>query len=113
MMPANLALDIYRGDTSRWQFKLWSDTAKTIPIDLTGVTPKAEIRDKPAGTVLSELDCEVETTNVINVSLLPDASRSLPKKGYWDLQLTHPGGDVTTIVAGAVTVTPDVTDSTP
>jgi hypothetical protein len=112
MMPANLPLDIYRGDTSRWQFKLWADTDKTEPVDLTSVAVKAEIRDKPAGTKISELLCDVETPNIINMTLPVSVSRGLPAKGYWDLQLTYASGDVNTVLAGAVTVTPDITDST-
>lgn len=113
MMPANLPLQIYRGDTARWQFKLWANTDKTDPVDLTNVTPKAEIRDKPSGTKISELNCDVQLPNIINATLDPATSRSLPAKGYWDLQLTYTSGDINTVLAGAVTVTPDITDSTP
>lgn len=113
MMPATLPLTLYRGDTARWQFKLWADTDKTDPVDLQDVTPKAEIRDKPSGTKISELDCEVELPNIINMSLSPAGSRALPAKGYWDLQLTYSSGDIATVLAGGVTVTPDITDSTP
>jgi hypothetical protein len=112
MMPANLPLEIYRGDTSRWQFKLWADAEKTQPIDLSSAVPKAEIRDKPAGTKVSELVCEVEEPNIVNMTLDVVTSRSLPAKGYWDLQISYSSGDVQTVLAGAVTVTPDITDST-
>lgn len=113
MMPAALPLTLYRGDTARWQFKLWADTGKTQPVDLTGVTPKAEIRDKPGGTVKGALDCVVELPNIINASLDPAVSRNLPSKASWDLQLTYASGDIETVLAGPVSVTPDVTDSAP
>lgn len=113
MMPATLPLQLYRGDTARWQFKLWADTGKTQPVDLADVTPKAEIRDKPSGTKISELVCVVELPNIINATLDPVTSRTLPAKGYWDLQLTYSSGDISTVLAGAVSVTPDITDSTP
>jgi len=32
-------------------------------------------------------------------------------KGQWDLQLTHSGGDVTTVLSGEVEVLLDITDS--
>lgn len=113
MMPATLPLTLYRGDTARWQFKLWADTDKTEPVDLTDVTPKAEIRDKPSGTKISELACTVTLPNIIDASLEPAISRTLPAKGFWDLQLTYSSGDIATVLAGPVTVTPDITDSTP
>jgi len=112
MMPANLPLEIYRGDTARWQFKLWADAEKTDPVDLTTAAPKAEIRDKPAGVKVSELLCEVELPNIVNMTLDVATSRTLPAKGYWDLQITYNNGDVQTVLAGAVSVTPNITDST-
>lgn len=112
MMPATLPLDIYRGDTARWQFKLWADPEKTDPVDLTGVVAKAEIRDKSGGSKISELACVITTPNTINMTLDAATSRALPNKGFWDLQLTYPSNDVNTILSGAVTVTPDITDST-
>jgi hypothetical protein len=35
----------------------------------------------------------------------------LTGKAVWDLQLTFPDSSVKTVVAGVVTITPDVTDS--
>jgi hypothetical protein len=110
MTPGKFALAIYRGDSYRWQFKLWSDAAKTQPVDLTGVEVKAEIRDKAAGKVLGAMTCDVTVPNIIDASLSATDTAAL-KSGVWDLQLTYPGGDVGTVLAGAVTVTVDVTDS--
>lgn len=110
--PANFPLTLYRGDTYRWEFRTWEDAAKTIPFDLTGVVAKAEIRDQPGGLTIVPLDCQVTLPNIIAVALLLDAARLVPTRGVWDLQLTFASGDVNTIVAGAVTQTPDVTDST-
>jgi hypothetical protein len=112
-MPGTFALDIYRGDSRRWQFKLWLDADSTQPMDLTGVTGKAEIRDKPSGKKITPLDCTITTPNIINVVLSADNSKALTiASGVWDLQLTYTGGDVATVVGGGVNVTYDVTDST-
>lgn len=113
MMPAALPLTLYRGDTARWQFKLWADTDKTQPVDLTGVAAKAEIRDKPGGTVKGQLTCDIVLPNIINASLDPATSKALPGKASWDLQLTYASGDIETVLAGPVSVTSDVTDSAP
>ena len=55
MQPANLPLDLYRGDSGRMQVTV-SDKAQQ-PVDLTGVVAKAEIRDRPAGTTIVPLIC--------------------------------------------------------
>ena len=56
-MPDKYDLALYRGDSFTWTFILWTDPTKTARFDLTGVTLKAEIRDKPAGLTIVELTC--------------------------------------------------------
>ena len=113
MTPGVFNLDLYRGDTYRWQFKLWTDAEKTDPADLTDVTVKAEIRDKPGGTKITPLDLHHHRTeHHRRRPVRRTASQLLDAKGSWDLQLTYASGDVATVLAGAVTVTADVTDST-
>ena len=110
MTPADYQLEIYRGDSAHWRFKLWA--ASGVPTDLTGVTSKVEIRDRPGGKQIALLNCAVTLPNVVDVTLSSVASRSLPPKGVWDLQITYPSTEVQTPIGGAVIVTPDVTDST-
>jgi hypothetical protein len=110
MTPGNYSLAIYRGDSYKWQFKLWSDTAKTQPVDLTGVTVKAEIRDRPGGNLLGTLACAITMPNIINASLT-STDTALLTSGAWDMQLTYSDGEVSTVLSGLVTVTMDVTDS--
>ena len=109
MQPANLPLEIYRGDSQRLRVKLFDQQQN--PIDLTDVTPRAEIRDRPAGTQITILTCTVELPNIIEVYLSATSSRKLPSNGVWDLQLNYASGEVKTALAGQVLVTPDVTDS--
>lgn len=112
MTPAHFALTIYQGDTYDWDFTLWQDRARTVPIDLEGVTPKAEIRDRSGGALMLALSLDVTLPNVITASLSRTDSLKLTRRsGVWDLQLTLIDGTVTTIVAGNVLVTPAVTDS--
>ena len=71
MNPGSYNLDIYRGDTKRWQFKLWNDVAKTIPTDLTGVVAGATIRDKAiGGTFQLPLSCNITLPNMVNSPVL-------------------------------------------
>lgn len=112
MIPGNLPLTLYRGDTGRWQFKLWTDAAKTVPADLTDATAAAQIRDKPGGENVTELACSVTPPNIIDMTLTAAQSALLPPAGAWDLQLTYTGsGDVATVLAGKVIVTSDVTNA--
>jgi hypothetical protein len=103
---------IYRGDSYHWRFTLWGDAAKLMPINLTNVTPKAELRSGPGGTLITTMTLTVELPNTIHADL-PAASSALltAAGGAWDLQLTYTNGDVQTVLAGAVAVTMDVTDS--
>jgi len=112
-MPGDYPLDLYHGDSYNWQFKLWTDEAKTQALDLTGVTVKAEIRDKPAGLAIYPLDCTVALPNVIEAILPANMSDTLPigTDMVWDIQLTYPNGSVNTLLAGKVSVTQDVTDA--
>lgn len=113
-MPGSYTMNLYRGDTYHWKFVVWQDTAMTIPADLTGVTAKSQIRDKPSGAFIVDLVVNVVLPNTITADLAQvDSQRLLPPACAWDLQLTYPNGDVITILAGAVNVTPDITDSTP
>lgn len=111
MQPANLPLEIYRGDSQRMQIKLYAPGM--VPLDLTDVVAKSQIRDRPAGDTIVELICTITLPNIIDLELTAADSQNLPVSGVWDLQLTFPAGEVKTPLAGQVSVVPDVTDSTP
>jgi hypothetical protein len=112
-MPATYMLTVYRGDTYAWDFVMWNDTGMTDPTDLTGVVPKAEIRDRPSGSIVVPLTLDITLPNTVHAALDAPSSSQLPIPAVWDLQLTFPSGQVQTVLAGPVAVTPDVTDSTP
>lgn len=114
-MPGSYPLALYRGDSYAWQFKLWKDAAKTQPADLAGATAKAEVRYSPGGTDILALVCTITAPNIIDMHLPAAAWTAFPftssSKPVWDLQVTYPGGDVVTYLAGPVTLAADVTDS--
>jgi hypothetical protein len=113
-LPGKYDLGLYRGDSYAWQIRLWEDDDQIDPVDLTGVVVAAEIRDKPAGATIVELDCVVTLPNIIAMSMTPAMYTGCPAKGVWDLQLTTTAtGAVRTVLRGAVAVTADVTESTP
>lgn len=112
MTPGKFALSLYRGDTYGWRFVLWNDVDRTLPADLSDVTVKAEIRDRPSGKTIVPLACAIELPNTITASLDAASSALLPACAAWDLQLTSSSGYVSTVLAGSVAVVPDITDST-
>jgi len=110
--PVTVPLEVYRGDSAHWTFALYTDAELTAPFDLTGAAAAAEVRPKTSGPVLTALVCTITLPNTVDVDLPAAASGLLTGKAVWDLQLTWLNGKVQTVVAGPVTVTEDVTDST-
>jgi len=113
MRPGQLNLELYRGDSFSWAVFVWQDAGRTTPVDLTGVTAKAQFRATPGGAEIMSFTCAITLPNRIDVKLPANAWTAFTvRKGAWDLQLTWTsGGDVVTILAGTVNVTNDITDS--
>jgi hypothetical protein len=101
-------LAVYRGDTAGWRFVLWKDAAKTQPFDLTGAKAAAQIRDRPDSSNIVNMVCAVTLPNTVDVTLSAAAAAVTPS-GQWDLQITAANGTVTTVVAGPVKTTADIT----
>jgi hypothetical protein len=108
-LPAEIALNVYRGDNRSWVFRLWADAEQTIPYSLVQVTEvTAQIRRTPDDRTAVVLRTQVTQPNYVFCHLDPAQSAICPS-GRWDLQLTFPGSRVLTVIRGPVTVTPDVT----
>jgi hypothetical protein len=108
-LPAEIGLNVYRGDSRSWAFRLWVDADKTVPYDLGQVlSATAQVRREPDDWTAVVLRTQITLPNWVFCHL--DAAQSaICPTGRWDLQLTFPGGRVLTVVRGPVTVTPDVT----
>jgi hypothetical protein len=112
-MPDRANLVIYQGDDYSAVVTVLNGTG---PADLTGYTAQAQIRPGPADRfrqIIAELGTSIDTANSLIYLSLPSATTT-PLAGafYWDLQLTAPGGTVTTILAGVATITPEITRET-
>jgi len=105
--PAELNLCVYRGDTGHLRVQI---LIAGTPADVSSATFDADIRST---TDSDEVMATMTATPVagqpdmVDVLLPAEESAKLDTNGVWDLEMTL-GGEVTTLVAGTVTVTKDV-----
>ena len=86
MQPGAYDLELYRGDNDAWTFHLWADDARTTPVDLTGTTAAAEIRDKPAGARVVPLDVTITDPAAGEILVAVGAEQwalTMPTRGVW------------------------------
>ena len=107
-MPADVPLQVYRGDSHAWRFRVWTDESHSVAFDLTEASVAAQIRRGPDVPFAVDLACEVEPPNVVTVRLDAAASQRTPI-GVWDMQASWSDGRVVTLAAGKVDTTADVT----
>lgn len=83
------------------------------PVDLTGYTARAQVKDKVGGTVLLDLTAYLVVDNAaktITVTVSATLTAALTwTKGVFDLEMVSSGGVVTKIDAGKITVAAEVT----
>jgi hypothetical protein len=107
-LPANVNLSIYQGDD--FQMTIAVNNPDGSPADLTGATVMSQIRAaaSQSSPVLATLTPSI-SGNVISLHLASVDSAALPPSAVWDCQMTDAKPYVTTLVAGTVTSTPQVT----
>lgn len=107
--PARLDLRFVAGDSFSRTIALKDENGD--PIDLTGLTGRAQIRNRPNGDLLADFTVSIPTpaNGEITFSLDTTQTRALPGKGVWDLELDGGATNTHTIVSGDVKVIPDVT----
>ena len=103
--PTTVPISVYRGDCKHWKLTLFTDPDATVPYDLAGLTVAAEIRN---GTALATINPVVTLPNIIDLELTAEESAKVKGPARWDCQLTS-DDCVTTVAAGPVTITGDVT----
>jgi hypothetical protein len=107
-MPSRADLRIYQGDDYG---AVVTVNGGTPPDVIAGYSAKAQIREATADDcddVAAEIATEV-VSPLINLTLPRDVTANLCGQYVWDLQITDPDGTVTTILAGNVFVTSEVT----
>lgn len=109
--PAVLDIGVYRGDTGRFRIRVVD--ALGADVDVSTAAWDCDVRDRPDGAVITSLTVTpvVGEVSVIEIVLTAIQSAGLPSgRLVWDLQMTL-GGEVTTLVAGAIVVVADVSRS--
>jgi hypothetical protein len=119
MEPATYDLTLYQGDDRKLTFRLREQNEDLTPgayIDLTGSTPKAQIRATPEDpTVAAEFTATLldQTTTPGGVQLVLTGAQTAaldPAITYsWDVQVENPATEVQTYLRGSVTVEAQVT----
>lgn len=90
--------------------KLPNDPAQT-PVDLTGCTAVALVKDKVGGTTLATFTVAFPnpTLGEVKLSLTAAQTTSLNfKTGVWDIFITFPSGKVEKYLEGNVVLDPNV-----
>jgi len=105
-VPITVNLLLYAGDDLGFALLVFDPDGSDA--DLSGATVRAQIRANPAAAnVAGEVLCAVEG-NAVQLHLLGTVTQDLPSSAVWDCELTR-DGLVTTLVAGTVRTTADVT----
>jgi hypothetical protein len=118
--PFKVPLKIYQGATffESWAWSTAPDESSAYtPVDLTGCTARMQVRAKiDATTPLLTLTTENGgislggTAGTIELLIDADDTAALTwTSGVYDLEIVYPGGQVTRLAYGSVTVSPEVT----
>lgn len=120
MIPGTFDLDLYQGDSHAWEFRLWDDEAKTIPTDLTDISPLAQVRMSRGGRLILTMTTTVDVSTPGISKILGSITAadwaavevcSPAQTAWWDLQLRHTiDGTVQTVLQGRAYITADVSE---
>ena len=102
-------LAVYQGDD--WAGTVTIRNEDGTPADISGYTAQAQIRRAVADAdpvVEVEMSATVESPQV-HLSIPHDETEGLSGRYVWDLQLIDGAGAITTVLAGKVIVTAEVT----
>lgn len=113
MLPVNKNLTIYRGDSFDFDFRLREKNPDGTPgdyLDLTGATPKAQVRTSNDETsVAAEFTCSLgPEAGQVHLELSPEQTATLGN-GVWDVQIQFADGKIRTYLTGSVATVKEVT----
>jgi hypothetical protein len=106
-LPSLLNLELYAGDDFALTLTLTNPNGD--PVDVSTATVEAQIRTKPGSTDIAASFACSGAANVVTLWLYKNGTQDLAGDFVWDCQVKWPGGPNSTIVAGVVAITADVT----
>lgn len=107
-MAQKLNLIIDQGTTFSTSFDVNDDAG--IPIDFTGYTGNSQFRKSYTSSSYTAFTVSANSSGSVTLSLSANTTNSLtPGRYVYDVEMTAPGGTISRIVEGIVTVTPQVT----
>lgn len=108
-------VNVWRGDSLSIPVRVWSDAAKTVPVDLTGFgsvfTAQARRTFSDTAFVAFAVASSAAITGQLTLSLTPAQTAALVNGAYgFDVQAADAGGtSVTTLLTGELAVSGDFT----
>lgn len=112
LRPGAMDLMVIRGDDYKVRLEFYD--ANDDPLDITGWSLGAEMRDTYQGALLATFTIETIglPDNELNLVLVPGQTELLGEGVYpWDLQRFAGGSVVRTLISGVAVVSPDVTEA--
>lgn len=113
LQPITVNLKLYAGDAKTIQLRLWEDKEKTVPMNITGFTFKAQIRKERKSDDTSKWEVPVTphigTPTYIDVHFSKETTEVAPAACVWDIQVTDGLGNPMTWITGEVEIEKDVT----
>jgi hypothetical protein len=100
----SIDLHFFYGNAVNMTVKLWADSQKYTPYDLTGVTISAAVYVGPGGTALLPFTITSIAGNAVTMSLTSAQVGTLPALCWWSLKVSSAPG-TTTLAQGNVSVT--------
>jgi len=108
--PTEVDILHYRGDSGQFRLTVTDNEDPPNPVDISGMTWDADIRAKKNDTTLLasfEVVPVVGQTNSVDVILTKEEARKLPKKSYYDIEMSD-GTGATTLLYGELKSEEDV-----
>ncbi|GAA3537114.1 hypothetical protein GCM10022419_016160 [Nonomuraea rosea] len=111
-MAATYRFNIDQGTTVKRTLR-WTRDGQ--PVDLTGATARMEIRTAVGGTLLHRLDTDnggltLAADGTILIRIAPEVSSAWTvTSGVYDLEVVDASGQITRLIQGQVSVSPEVT----
>lgn len=109
--PADYRITLRQGDTYK---RTLSWIVNRVPVNLTGYTARLQVRESADAPTVS-LDATEYITlggaaGTIDIEIPAEETSDLEAGRYvYDLEVESGGGEVTTLIAGSLTVTAEVT----